>query len=71
MSFFVIDEKVRREWYNILPYIFLSIIVVLVRLFLKSLCFSAFAKLLFCLLDFQNQRLQAFIPEFENARGRC
>lgn len=70
MPFFVIGEKLRREWYNNLPYIFLSIIVVLVRLFLKSMCFSAFAKLLFCFLAFPNQRLQVFIPDFEDARGR-
>lgn len=31
----------------------------LVRLFFNSMCFSAFAKILFCSRDFSNQRLQA------------
>lgn len=52
-SFIFIGEKLGRVWQSNLPYIFLSIIAVLIMLFFKSVSFSAFAKLLFCLLDSQ------------------
>lgn len=43
----------------------------LVRLFFKSTSFLAFAKLLFCLLDFPIQGLQAFMSGFEDTRDKC
>lgn len=43
----------------------------LVRLFFKSTSFLAFVKLLFCLLDFPIQGLQAFMSDFEDTRDKC